>query len=275
MGRRERKSQPSHTCLTNLFMNIHVQLLSTLVFCSIAFCLDNSCSEGRPHRNPVSPFPMNMIWTLPAKCQVPWISTVDMMMPQWQPTDGCSHNRGETKGGGDAKGLGGARLLLHFSSSPGFKYCSDNLFQGILGNKGSRFGWAGWWVMSQHNGLITLPHFFHSDKNEPWPQLLGSGSHATWIGYMMGVNKPKREKVRWAQSWHSTPPLVIHRATSAQHCSYKASLNGTSVPPSTTTVMHFKPNSTTWTLQSGATAAPPLTSPQEWGGRSQRAAHIE
>lgn len=134
------------TCLTNLFMNIHVQLLSTLVFCSIAFCLDNSCSEGRPHRHPVSPFPMNMIWILPAKCQVPWISTVDMMMPQWQPTHGCSHNRGERKG------WGGARLPFHFSSSPGFKYCSDNLFQGILGNKGSRFGGQGGsWA------IITLP----------------------------------------------------------------------------------------------------------------------
>lgn len=104
-----------------------------------------------------------------------------------------------------------------------------------------------------------------------WAQVHMRHELVTWWGW---TNR-RGEKVRWAQSWHSTPPLVIHRATSAQHCSYKASLNGTSVPPSTTTVMHFKPNSTTWTLQSGATAAPPLTSPQVWGGRSQRAAHIE
>lgn len=207
MGRRERKSQPSHTCLTNLFMNIHVQLLSTLVFCSIAFCLDNSCSEGRPHRNPVSPFPMNMIWTLPAKCQVPWISTVDMMMPQWQPTDGCSHNRGERKGGGTLKDWGEQGCcyisvpLLALSIAP--TTFSKEFWvtkEAGLGGQGGG-SWANTMALS-HSPISFTVIKMNRDLSY-WAQVHMRHELVTWWGWT------NRRGKKWGEPNLDTPPLPL------------------------------------------------------------------
>lgn len=67
-------------------------------------------------------------------------------------------------------GEGGQAMVSSQSPPPGFKYCSDMLLCGLLGNKRKSVGvsWGGGGVIGQHNGLITLPvlfflFFLHSD----------------------------------------------------------------------------------------------------------------
>lgn len=71
-----------------------------------------------------------MIWILPAEWEVPWLSTVDTMLPSTTSTWLFSQLKKALRT--DREG-GGLRFLL--GPPPGFKYCSDMLLCGLLGNK--------------------------------------------------------------------------------------------------------------------------------------------
>lgn len=58
----------------------------------------------------------------------------------------------------------GGRLRFLLGPPPGFKYCSDMLLCGLLGNKGRSLGgrWGGG-SLAYTKALSHFPSFFHSD----------------------------------------------------------------------------------------------------------------